>query len=66
MRVGCLRRLSVVFRQSRRELGDNQGALTDLVNAFVLQGSALNGSGDGGAAQAIEDVSREASKAKAE
>lgn len=64
-RVGCPRRISM-FWQCRRELGDNQGALRDLVKAFVLQGSALNGSGDGGEAQAIEDVSREASKTKAE
>ncbi|CAM9692896.1 unnamed protein product, partial [Ectocarpus sp. 8 AP-2014] len=51
--------------QCRRELGDNGGALSDLVNAFVLQGNALNNAGDGSEAQAIEDVSRESCRARA-
>lgn len=55
----------VCHLQCRRELGDNEGALADLVKAFVLHGSALNGSADGGEAQAIEDVSREACRARA-
>ena len=51
--------------QCRRALGHDQGALGDLVKAFVLRGSALNGVTDNGEAQAIEEVSREACKAKA-
>ncbi|CAM9113237.1 unnamed protein product [Ectocarpus sp. 13 AM-2016] len=51
--------------QCRRELGDNGGALSDLVNAFVLQGNALNNAGEGSEAQAIEDVSRESCRARA-
>ncbi|CAB1105957.1 unnamed protein product [Ectocarpus sp. CCAP 1310/34] len=51
--------------QCRRELGDNGGALSDLVNAFVLQRNALNNAGDGSEAQAIEDVSRESCRARA-
>ena len=49
----------LVRGQCRRELGDTAGALSDLVRAFVLRGSALNAAGDGGEAQAIEDVSRD-------
>lgn len=59
--------------QCRQKAGnDNEGALSDLVNAFVLRGSALNPGGDAGEggggvggggggveAQAVEDVSRE-------
>lgn len=49
----------------RRELGDTAGALGDLVRAFVLRGSALNTAGDGGEAQAIDDVSRDNCRARA-
>ncbi|CAM9122880.1 unnamed protein product [Ascophyllum nodosum] len=55
----------LVRGQCRRALGHDQGALGDLVKAFVLRGSALNGVTDNGEAQAIEEVSREACKAKA-
>lgn len=55
----------MMVEQCRRELGDEDGALRDLVNAFVLRGTALNGAADGREAQAIEEVSREACKARA-
>lgn len=56
----------LVRGQCRRELGDTAGALSDLVSAFVLRGSALNAAGDGGGeAQAIEDVSRDNCRGRA-
>ncbi|CAN0169982.1 unnamed protein product [Pylaiella littoralis] len=56
----------LVRGKCRRELGDTEGALSDLVKAFVLRGSALSPGDDGGGeAQTIEDVSRENSREKA-
>lgn len=51
--------------QGRRKRGEFKDALGDLVNAFVLNGSLSGGPDDGGEAQDIEDVSREACREQA-